>query len=264
MARPEVKTKLSQQPKAYEPTPTERATIGLHAERKATAAPRTKLVVSTVANCKAEMSIDHKDGSVGAALIEASFGTTDWKVAEALCGHLAQLANVNGAVDNAKFQHAMALAQGVQPKDEVEAMLATQMAAIHLATMEYAGRLHRSTSIEISESYERSLSRLGRTFTTQVEALKKYRSGGVQKVIVQHVHVNEGGQAIVNGEVTQPGVVSNIEDQSHETERLLLPERETVFSNVETLGLSVQGSGRARQGGVPVPRRARRSAIRAA
>ena len=31
----------------------------------------------------------------------------------------------------------------------------------------------------------------------QVEALKRYRTGGEQKVTVQHVTVNEGGQAIV-------------------------------------------------------------------
>jgi hypothetical protein len=30
-----------------------------------------------------------------------------------------------------------------------------------------------------------------------MEALKRYRTGGQQKVIVEHVTVNEGGQAIV-------------------------------------------------------------------
>jgi hypothetical protein len=35
-----------------------------------------------------------------------------------------------------------------------------------------------------------------------LEALKRYRSGGEQKVTVQHVSVSEGGQAIV-GNVTQ-------------------------------------------------------------
>ncbi len=36
-----------------------------------------------------------------------------------------------------------------------------------------------------------------RTFTAQMEALKRYRTGGQQKVTVEHVHVNQGGQAIV-------------------------------------------------------------------
>jgi hypothetical protein len=35
-----------------------------------------------------------------------------------------------------------------------------------------------------------------------MEALKRYRTGGEQKVTVQHVSVNEGGQAIV-GNVNQ-------------------------------------------------------------
>jgi hypothetical protein len=45
--------------------------------------------------------------------------------------------------------------------------------------------------------------KLARTFAAQVEALKRYRSGGEQKMTVQHVHVAEGGQAIV-GNVSAP------------------------------------------------------------
>ncbi len=35
------------------------------------------------------------------------------------------------------------------------------------------------------------------TYTSQMEALRKYRNGGEQKVTVEHVNVHEGGQAIV-------------------------------------------------------------------
>jgi hypothetical protein len=49
---------------------------------------------------------------------------------------------------------------------------------------------------------ERALNKLARTFAMQMEALKRYRTGGEQKVTVQHVSVSEGGQAIV-GNVTQ-------------------------------------------------------------
>ena len=41
------------------------------------------------------------------------------------------------------------------------------------------------------------LNKLARTFSSQVEALKKYRSTGEQNIRVQHVNVSEGGQAIV-------------------------------------------------------------------
>jgi hypothetical protein len=54
-----------------------------------------------------------------------------------------------------------------------------------------------------------------RTFIMQMEALKRHRTGGEQKVTVQHVSVSEGGQAIV-GNVTQanPGAASKKSQQS--------------------------------------------------
>jgi hypothetical protein len=55
--------------------------------------------------------------------------------------------------------------------------------------------------------------KLLRTYTTQVEALARLRRGGEQRVIVQHVNVNEGGQAIV-GAVKIRGVAKN-ERQPH-------------------------------------------------
>ncbi len=41
-------------------------------------------------------------------------------------------------------------------------------------------------------------------FTTQVETLKRYRSGGDQTVTVQHVSVTDGGQAIVGNVMQAP------------------------------------------------------------
>jgi hypothetical protein len=81
----------------------------------------------------------------------------------------------------------------IEPKDEVETMVAAQMAAIHVATMTFACRLNHVENIPQQDSAERA---------SQVEALKRYRTGGEQKVTVEHVHVHEGGQAIV-GHVEQ-------------------------------------------------------------
>ena len=39
--------------------------------------------------------------------------------------------------------------------------------------------------------------RLLRAYVTQVEALRRLRNGGSQTVRVEHVHVNEGGQALI-------------------------------------------------------------------
>ena len=96
----------------------------------------------------------------------------------------------------------LSVIKGVQPRDQIEAMLAAQMAAVHMATMTFARRLAHVENIPQQDSAERAFNKLTRTFATQMEALKRYRTGGEQKVTVQHVSVAEGGQAIV-GNVTQ-------------------------------------------------------------
>ena len=83
-------------------------------------------------------------------------------------------------------------------------MLAAQMAAVHNATMTFARRLAHVDNIPQQDSAERAFNKLARTFAAQVEALKRYRTGGEQTVRVEHVTVNEGGQAIV-GNVTHGG-----------------------------------------------------------
>ena len=86
---------------------------------------------------------------------------------------------------------------GLQPKDQIEATLGVQMAAIHMATMNAAASMGGAKTWELKEAQERALNRLARTFVAQVEALKRYRSKGEQRVIVERVTVEKGGQAIV-------------------------------------------------------------------
>jgi hypothetical protein len=52
-----------------------------------------------------------------------------------------------------------------------------------------------------------------RTFVNQTEALGRYRGKGEQKMTVEHVHVYEGGQAIV-GQVSQKN--TQINGKNHE------------------------------------------------
>ena len=97
----------------------------------------------------------------------------------------------------------MAILQGIKPRDEIEGMLAVQMVGVHNMAMD-AMRLVM-ISDQYPEARDRNANRankLLKTFASQVETLKKYRTGGQQKMTVEHVHVNKGGQAIV-GSVTQ-------------------------------------------------------------
>ena len=119
---------------------------------------------------------------------------------EFMDGVLRQLANAVSPgkdADEEAINFALAVIAGIEPKDELETMLAMQMVAIHLATMTFTRRLAHVETLDQQHGSERALNKLARTFAMQLEALKRYRTGGEQKVVVQHVNVNEGGQAIV-------------------------------------------------------------------
>ena len=58
--------------------------------------------------------------------------------------------------------------------------------------------------------------KLSRTYASLVESLNCHRGKGQQKVTVEHVHVHEGGQAIVgNVESSGGGFTSKSKEQSH-------------------------------------------------
>jgi hypothetical protein len=46
-----------------------------------------------------------------------------------------------------------------------------------------------------------------RAFATQVEVLRRLRQGGQQVVRVEHVHIHDGGQAVI-GNVKKPDTAS--------------------------------------------------------
>ena len=100
---------------------------------------------------------------------------------------------------------ALATILEIDPQDSIELMLATQMTTVHNMAMEMSRRaMHSEQTLEGVELNINFAKKLMRTFSTQVETLNKYRTKGQQKITVQHVNVNEGGQAIV-GDINQGG-----------------------------------------------------------
>jgi hypothetical protein len=91
---------------------------------------------------------------------------------------------------------------GIGTRDPIEQMLATQMMALHGATMDCARRANAPGQHPDVRREELHLaSKTSRAFASLVETFDKRRRGGKQKVTVEHVHVHSGGQAIV-GNVT--------------------------------------------------------------
>jgi hypothetical protein len=70
--------------------------------------------------------------------------------------------------------------------------------------MMMARRLNHVENIPQHDAAERAFNKLARTYSTQMDALKRYRAKAQQTVRVERVTVNEGGQAIV-GPVSHEG-----------------------------------------------------------
>jgi hypothetical protein len=192
----EIADQIAAEKTKYQPTASERAALDKHNARRAaiTLAPRLK-----VPKDGKTISLDHPDQTVASSLLMEALGSTDTDFVEGL---VTQLVNASGQLDEAGLNFVLAVIKDVKPNDQLEAMLAAQMAIVHVTLMKFARHFDRIESLPQQDSAERAFNKLARTFTGQMEALKRYRTGGEQKVTVQHVSVGEGGQAIV-GNVTQ-------------------------------------------------------------
>ncbi|MDY0281664.1 MAG: hypothetical protein RBR35_14020 [Salinivirgaceae bacterium] len=144
-----------------------------------------------------KMHVVHEDEAAGCQHLMRALGTDS---ADFMAGVLSQLANAVSPgkdADGAAINFALAVIAGVDPKDELETMLGMQMVAVHMATMTFTRRLAHVETLDQQHGSERALNKLARTFAMQLEALRRYRTGGEQRVVVQHIDIREGGQAIV-------------------------------------------------------------------
>jgi hypothetical protein len=189
--------------KPYETTPRERAAmIAIADHRNEKGAPRIKVAVSE--DGVSRLSIDHKNHMAGQALLMQALGTTHEDFYGGLMSQLADVGRKGKTADEEGLNFMLSIVKGIEPQDQMEAMLAAQMAAIHNATMTFARRLNCVENIPQQDSASNAFNKLARTFAAQMETLKKYRANGEQKITVAHFAVNEGGQAIV-GNVTHGG-----------------------------------------------------------
>lgn len=137
--------------------------------------------------------------------LKETFGTNNPDLWQFFSNQLGGCADSrNGAANN--LNQLIPILHSIKPRDALETMLAVQMTGIHNVAMNCIMRaMIPEQTFEGRESNLTYATRLLRTFTAQMEALQKYRGKGTQqKVIVEHVHVHKGGQAIV-GAVNSQG-----------------------------------------------------------
>lgn len=198
----------------YQPTEAELAIITSIIKHHGNVAPRFRAKVD-VSDGHPRLLWDHPDQSISTALWSAALNTHSLEFGETLFHQLAQASQTGDSLTAWEINGLLALVQGIGPKDEIEALLAAQMAAVHNATMIAARRLMQFKDNARQDSASTMFNKLARTFAAQVEALKKHRLKGEQTIKVQHVTVQQGGQAIVGNVQGGGGSASEIEEQSH-------------------------------------------------
>ncbi len=135
------------------------------------------------------------------AIVEAT-GTNDPELAQRLINQVYETLWMPAELsDEERFRHvrsAIAALRGIKPQDEVEGMLATQMVATHSAAMECLRRsMIPGQKFEGRDNNLRHAAKLMSIFTKQLETLNRNRGKGQQKMTIEHVNVEAGGQAIV-------------------------------------------------------------------
>jgi hypothetical protein len=126
-----------------------------------------------------------------------------------------ELANAAGALEMG-----LDVADTIGAENSLEKMLAHQLAAAHRSTMKMTALMNRHMeSLESISPHQLNMqnperlnietcrlagmvTRMMGTFQQGVLTLQKMRTGGRQEVVVQHVTVTDGGQAVVAGQVT--------------------------------------------------------------
>jgi hypothetical protein len=202
--------KAAKPPKAatelpYKRTPEEDRALVAQLERRRRLAPMPQLAVKASKGAN-ELSYDHPDISAAAAMNMEALSLGRVPEYLSLLQHVARLNQKDGKVEAAGINEMLAQIAAIQPRDGVEAMLATQMVVVHNAAMKQARLLRGSETIPQQDSNSTAFNKLTRTFAMQLEALKRYRSKGEQRVIIERVTVNEGGQAIVGAVSSGEGV----------------------------------------------------------
>jgi hypothetical protein len=243
----------------YVPTDAEVAALKLNDARRGKRVPQLRLAVK-FARGNHEITVEHPDVATGEGLFNEALGLSNSNAACYVSELLASLCLVEGKVSQSMIDRTLGLVQELAPRDAAEVMLASQMVAVHSLAMATAAGLAGALSTEVRDQKVNQITKLNRTFTGQIETLKRYRSKGEQKVVVKHVHVHEGGQAIV-GNVTQ-GVGGEKETGGQPHVRSI-SEREAMHGAVETDWRTVPGAGGEGLDGVPVSRSAGRPEIRA-
>ena len=92
-------------------------------------------------------------------------------------------------------------AESINANDSLEKMLAHQLAGAHKYSLELLSLIDRTRDTIEKLRLTNAASRLMQSYQDGMKLLHRIRSGGRQLMVIQHVQVEQGGQAVIAGEV---------------------------------------------------------------
>jgi hypothetical protein len=214
--KPKPEPKVDEPKKPYEATPAEKEAIRRHLARREGRPSAPKVAIRQEGETDV-ISFPQGDTLVSRVVFMDALGICEGEFANWYLNQIIDVARPGARADEKAANAMLAGIAAMCPRDEAEAMLIAQMIATHDLAMTFARRLKRVENIPQQDSAANALTKLTRTYAAQMAALKQYRTGGEQRVLVQHVDVADGGQAIV-GIVNSGkggGVPSQKKGQSH-------------------------------------------------
>ena len=131
--------------------------------------------------------------------LKAALGTTSSDFVNAT---LAQIQNASrmpsGGISETSVSAVLAFIEAAEPKNEIEAALAIQMACTHAVAMAVLSRAGGANGGDRHVALMASTgARLLKAFATQVEAMRRLRNGGTQVIRVERIEVSDTAQAII-------------------------------------------------------------------
>lgn len=251
-----------------DPDKREKAAMDRALERYNERPEAVRFKASTNPDGTVQLAPPHSDdgGSVLHAL--DTFGTASIDFQSRALSQLGSVLRTEGehTVNEGELNAGLAAVAGIAPQDEIEAMLAVQMVTTHDLAMKTMRKLNHTTDPDHMDKFCTIATKMLRTYTTQVEALAKLRRGGAQTVRVEHVHVYQGGQAIV-GNVQGAGVPRGMIENGNQPHALSGPAAHALPPGASMLCADPQGPGVPVTGSVgeaPVPNARRRERKRSA
>ncbi len=127
----------------------------------------------------------------------------------------ASRARLDLAQEAGALEEALDAADTIQARDSLERMLAHQLATAHVSAMKLSAEMKKQVDHALATrgpgENERAIlnatrlagavGRMMGTYQQGLLTLQRLRTGGRQTVVVQHVQVNDGGQAVVAGKL---------------------------------------------------------------